>query len=114
MTITPVAIIEPNRIVDAFGSYRIGITLSKKGEGHLDDGHFRDVSTDWSMDPAPVLQATYLRQLTQECYRRGSNFIEFWGWPEIRYRDDDTKGMVYSRVRFLFVIVEMNTAGRPN
>ncbi len=112
--INAVANIHPQKIIDAFGNYRMGITLSKKGEGNADDGRFRDIVTDWAPDTIPILQATYLRALTREAKRGGHNFIEFWGWPEIRYRDDDAKGMVYSRVRFLYVIVEMNTAGRPN
>lgn len=114
MTITPIATIEPQTIVNAFGNYRIGVTLAKKGEGHADDGRFRDIVTDWALDTAPVLQAAYLRRLSAECRRGGHNLIEFWGWPEIRYREDDAKGMVYSRVRFLYVLIEMNMSGRPN
>lgn len=114
MTVTPVANIHPQRIVEAFGNYQIGVTLSSKGDGHPNDGRFRDLTTDWALDTAPVLTAAYLRQLSAQCRRTGSNLIEFWGWPEIRYRDDDGKGMVYSRVRFLYVLIEMNMLGRPN
>ncbi len=110
--ITAVDRIEPQHIVDAFGQYRIGVTLASKGDGHLDDGRFRDLVTSWQQDTIPVLKAAYVRQLVREARRGSFNLIEFWGWPEIRYRDDDNHGMVYSRVRFLHVIVEMNNAGR--
>lgn len=109
-----VANIHPQQIVDAFGNYRIGIAEALKGDGHADDGRFQDIVTDWAREPTPVLQAAYLRRLVREATRGQYNFIEFWGWPEIRYRADDGKGMVYSRVRLLYVQVVMNTAGRPN
>jgi hypothetical protein len=54
----------------------------------------------------------YVRLLRNEAKKRASNFIEFWGWPEVRFRSDDISYMVYSRVRFLHVIVVPQ--GRPN
>lgn len=104
--------IPPQRIVDAFGHYRIGVTQANKGDGHLDDGRFQDVVTDWSQGTADVLKAAYLKRLVTMAKFAGSNLIEFWGWPEVRYRSGDNCGMVYSRVRFCHVIVIPN--GRPN
>lgn len=111
MNIT-VAQIHPQRIVDAFGNYQIGVAQALKGDGHKDDGRFMDLATDWSNDTAEVLSAIYLKTLVRQARHRGSNFIEFWGWPEVKYRDGDNHGMVASRVRFLHVVVVPN--GRPN
>jgi hypothetical protein len=104
--------IHPQKIVDAFGPYQIGIAESLKGEGHPNDGRFQDIVTDWTPDPAEIIKTIYLRRLVRLAKSQRSNFIEFWGWPEIRYRDDVNAGMVFSRVRFLHVIAVPN--GRPN
>lgn len=112
MTITAIDIIQPMEIVRAFGNQEIGVTEALKGDGHLDDGRFQDIATPWTSDSMPVLLASYLRRLRYLAYHGGHNLIEFWGWPEIRYRDDDNRAMVYSRVRFMCVTVVPQ--GRPN
>jgi hypothetical protein len=104
--------IHPQLIVDAFGQYRIGIAQSFKGEGGPDDGRFMDLATPWAKETPEVQRALYVRLLRNEAKKRASNFIEFWGWPEVRFRSDDISYMVYSRVRFLHVIVVPQ--GRPN
>lgn len=107
-----VANIPPQRIVDAFGNYLIGIAEALVGSGHPDDGRFMDLATEWSPDTPEILASLYLKRLVAIGKQQRSNFIEFWGWPEIRYRQGDNCGMVYSRVRFMYVIAV--PPGRPN
>jgi hypothetical protein len=112
MTDTAVDLIHPQMIVDAFGSYKIGIAQSFKGQGGPDDGRFMDLATPWAKETPEVQRALYMRLLRHEAKRRGSNFIEFWGWPEVRFRDGEFAYMIFSRVRFLHVIAV--PPGRPN
>lgn len=104
--------IHPQHLVDAFGQYRIGIAQSFKGEGGPDDGRFMDLATPWARETPDVQRALYVRMLIAETRRRGSNFLEFWHWPEVRFREGEFQYMVFSRVRFMHVIVVPQ--GRPN
>ena len=97
--------IDPPRIVDAFGNYKIGVAESVKGTGGPDDGRFMNLDTDWKRDPAPVLKELFLRDLVRRARQGRYNFIEFWGWPKVIYRDDGM-GMVRGRLRMLHVIVD--------
>lgn len=103
--------IHPQAIVEAFGQTQIGVTESKVGEGGLDDGRFQNIQTPWARNTATAQQHIYLRQLVGAARKRGANFIEFWGWPEVRHRDDGTC-MVFSRLRMVQITVVPQ--GRPH
>lgn len=97
-------VIEPQTILNAFGSYLIGFSQASKGDGGADDGRFQDFGTDWRPAAQSMMIDQYLRRLVRHVKFGRFNFMEFHGWPEIRHRDDGTI-MVYSRVRLMYVQV---------
>ncbi len=103
MTEHALDIIRPDIILQHVGGYQMAFAEAVKGTGNRDDGNFFDLVTPWYFDPLPVVRELYMRTLmfnVRSAIRQGFNFMEFWGWPEIRARDDGTM-MVYSRLRFM-------------
>lgn len=103
--IIPVDNIPPERILQKIGAYRMAFAESLKGEGGPSDGNFQDFSTNWRTEAAPDVQEIWLEMLRRNvavACQKGFNFIEFWGWPEVRCRDDGMC-MVASRLRIIRV-----------
>ena len=100
--------ITPQRILQKIGSYSLAFAESYKGDGNGDDGRFFDLCTSWRTE-----NATDVVEIWLELFRRnvvlatnqGFNFAEFWGWPEVRCRDDGTS-RVTSRLRMMKVTME--------
>lgn len=98
--------IDPSRVVEAFGSYKIGMAEALKGEGHAADTRFYDFDTPWVREPVEVIKARFLKAVVKHIKRGRHNFIEMHGFPTIRYRDDGC-GMIHWRIRPLYVRVHM-------
>ena len=103
--------LDPQAILNAFGSYQIGFSQASIGDGHSDDGRFQDFITEWKVDTVAFHTERFLRRLVKEAKRGRYNFMEFHGWPEIRHRDDGSV-MIYSRLRLMYVQVVFQP--RPN
>lgn len=103
--IIPIDNIKPERILQKIGRYDMAFGESFKGDGAPSDGNFQDFNTHWRTESAPDVQEIWLEMLRRNvaiACQRGFNFIEFWGWPEVRCRDDGMS-MVASRIRILRV-----------
>lgn len=91
----------PERIVQKIGGYKVSFSESLKGEGNPGDGNFQDLKTDWRRESHVGMVEIWLELLRRNVARMeatGHNFIEFWGWPEVRVRDDGTC-QIAARVR---------------
>lgn len=97
--------IGPDRILQKIGAYEMAFAESYKGQGGRDDGNFQNFNTSWRREPPADVKEIWLelfrRNVEQAC-ASGFNFAEFWGWPEVRCRDDGT-AMVAARMRILRV-----------
>lgn len=93
----------PERILQKIGDRQMAFAESFKGEGNADDGRFMDLATNWRTEGVTGAIEIWLELLLRNVIRacaQGFNFIEFWGWPEVRARDDGT-WMVAARIRVL-------------
>lgn len=114
MTEHTIDIIPPDFILQQVGGHKMAFAQANKGTGNRDDGNFFDIVTPWLTDTVPIVRELYMQKLMRQvraAERQAFNFMEFWGWPEIRARDDGTL-MVYSRLRFLRVTIVHQP--RPN
>lgn len=106
--------IHPEDILKTISRYHMAFAESMKGEGHADDGRFFNLDTDWRQMAIAEIKAIYLEHLRRNvasACSQGFNFMEFWGWPEVRARED-TFVMVHSRLRMLTITPIFNP--RPN
>lgn len=96
--------IKPERILQKIGAYKMAFAESYKGEGAPSDDNFQQFDTDWrpTITEAQEIWLEMLRRNVAMACFRGFNFCEFWGWPEVRCRDDGTS-MVAARIRILRV-----------
>ncbi len=95
--------IDPQRILQKIGSNEMAFAESFKGQGNRDDGNFQDFNTHWRTEAPSDLKEIWLEMFRRNVVRAcasGFNFCEFWGWPEVRCRDDGT-AMVAARIRIL-------------
>lgn len=97
--------IPPDRILQKIGAYHMAFAESYKGDGRPGDGNFQDFNTSWRpespIDVKEIWLEMFRRSVGMAC-QQGFNFCEFWGWPEVRCRDDGMN-MVASRIRILRV-----------
>lgn len=97
--------IRPAQIIEKVAAYGFGFAESFKGEGSKADGNFQDFNTSWRRESATDVQNIWLEMLRRNLIpaaRAGCNFIEFWGMPEVRCRDDGT-ARVTARLRIIRV-----------
>lgn len=96
--------IQPERIMQKVGGYHMAFAESYKGDGNRSDANFQNFNTNWRHDPPVAVAEIWLemfrRQVVVAGTSKGFNFCEFWGWPEIRCRDDGS-AMVAARIRVL-------------
>lgn len=109
MAIVTVDQIKPERILRKIGGYEMAFAESYKGEGGPSDANFQTFDTDWRQDLPTNMEEIWLEHFLRNAViagtRAGFNFCEFWGWPEVRVRDDLTC-QVASRIRVIKLKIE--------
>ncbi len=104
--------ITPQRILQKIGGNDMAFAESFKGEGSPADGNFQQFNSSWRQqtitEAGEIWLAMFLRQAVLPGTRAGFNFCEFWGWPEVRVRDDG-QAMVTARMRVIKVPVPAPT-----
>lgn len=83
--------IKPQDILKKIGSYQMAFAESYKGDGGPSDANFQQFDGSWHptlTEAREIWLEMFKRNVVRAGVRAGYNFCEFWGWPEIRCRDN--------------------------